>query len=242
MGGADWGGGAAHPNGWVYVPSKTVLAVFGLRESDSETSFSRYTPAFFSSGGPQGLPLVKPPYGRITAIDVNTGEHRWMIPTGLGPVDHPALRGLDLPPLGWDSRVFVLTTPKMLIAASEPPGRLRGFREQYSVDPENHLSAYGLLDGRLIARVDLPGNASGNPIAYSAAGRDYIAVPIGGRQQGSRMGGACHPPPRGAVASIEQGMAAPIPAALPRCQSPDIEWPLSQVPVGRARMPYRRAA
>ena len=118
-----------------------------------------------------------------------------MIPTGLGPVDHPALRGLDLPPLGWDSRVFVLTTPKMLIAASEPPGRLRGFREQYSVDPENHLSAYGLLDGRLIARVDLPGNASGNPVAYSAAGRDYIAVPIGGGSRAPEWVGLAIPRP-----------------------------------------------
>ena len=195
VGGADWGGGAAHPDGWVYVPSKTLLSVFGLREFDSETSFSRYTPLFFSSGGPQGLPLVKPPYGRITAIDVNTGEHRWMIPTGLGPVDHPALRGLDLPPLGWDSRVFVLTTPAMLIAASEPPGRLRGFPEQHYVDPEKHLSAYDLRDGRLIARVDLPGNASGNPIAYTAAGRDYIAVSIGGGSRAPEWVGLAIPRP-----------------------------------------------
>ena len=180
VGGADWGGGAAHPNGWVYVPSRTMPAVFGLREAGSETSFSRYTPVFFSSRGPQGLPLVKPPYGRITAIDISTGEHRWMVPNGLGPVDHPALRGLDLPPLGWDARVFVLTTPELLIAASEPPDRPGNLRGRYRGDAGKRLSAYDLLDGRLIARVGLPGNAGGNPVAYTAAGRDYIVVPLGG--------------------------------------------------------------
>ena len=89
----------------------------------------------------------------------------------------------------------MLTTPEMLIAASEPPGKLRGFREQYCIDPEKHLSAYDLLDGRLIARVDLPGNASGNPIAYTAAGRDYFAVSIGGGSRGPEWVGLALPRP-----------------------------------------------
>ena len=51
-------------------------------------------------GGPRGLPLFKPPYGRITAIDLNRGEHRWMVANGDGPRDHPAIKHLNLPPLG----------------------------------------------------------------------------------------------------------------------------------------------
>ena len=56
--------------------------------------------------GPQGLPLTKPPYGRITAIDMRTGDHLWMRALGSGPVNHPALQGLDLPDLGWGVRFF----------------------------------------------------------------------------------------------------------------------------------------
>ena len=214
LGGADWGGGAAHPNGWVYVPSRTSPSVFGLREAGSETSFSRYDPLFFSSGGPQGLPLVKPPYGRITAIDVNTGEHRWMVPNGLGPVDHPALRELDLPPLGWDARVFVLTTPEMLIAASQPPDRLGNLRGRYRGDAGKRLSAYDLLDGRLIARVPLPGNASGNPVAYTAAGRDYIAVPMIGWGGGPEWVGLAFPRPREQLPPQGHEAAGPDPPSL----------------------------
>ena len=53
--------------------------------------------------GPQGLPLVKPPYSRMTAIDLKTGDHVWMVPTGIGATairEHPALAGVTLPPLG----------------------------------------------------------------------------------------------------------------------------------------------
>ena len=50
--------------------------------------------------GPLGLPLLKPPYRRITAIDLNTGEHIWQIPFGKGPTDHPLIANLDLGPLG----------------------------------------------------------------------------------------------------------------------------------------------
>ena len=62
---------------------------------------------------------MKPPYGRITAIDLNTGEHKWMQPVGDGPRDHPTLRHLDLPPLGWAQRNFPLLTQSLLFAASQ---------------------------------------------------------------------------------------------------------------------------
>src|SRR5262249_23876373 len=73
----------------------------------------------FGPGGPQGLPLVKPPYGRITAINLNTGEHLWMRPVGEGPRAHPALRHLHLPPLGWPRRSFALLTKSLLFVAQQ---------------------------------------------------------------------------------------------------------------------------
>ena len=73
--------------------------------------------------GPDQLPITKPPYGRITAIDLTTGEHKWMIPHGTGPREHPRLVGLNLPDLGWPSRGFVLATKSLLFAVQEPTRR-----------------------------------------------------------------------------------------------------------------------
>ena len=63
---------------------------------------------------PQGLPLLRPPYGRITAIDMNTGEHLWMKANGPGPRDHPAIADLDLPWLGQRGRPAPMLTKTLL--------------------------------------------------------------------------------------------------------------------------------
>ncbi len=68
--------------------------------------------------GPQGLPLEKPPYSRITAIDLNTGEHLWWIPNGGTPrfvQEHPALAGIDIPPTGNINHSAMMVTPEMLL-------------------------------------------------------------------------------------------------------------------------------
>ena len=83
----------------LYVPSVTAASVTALVQPNPDSSDFDYV-----RGNPrelplvQGLPLIKPPYGRITAIDLRSGEHAWMVPNGPGPLDHPLLRDLDLPP------------------------------------------------------------------------------------------------------------------------------------------------
>jgi len=67
----------------------------------------------------QGVPLWKPPYGRITAIDLNTGDHRWMLPMGDLARSNPALQQLGLPPLGRAARGHVLLTKTLLIVGQE---------------------------------------------------------------------------------------------------------------------------
>src|SRR5207244_9954910 len=75
-------------------------------------------------GGPnaltvQGLPLIKPPYGRITAIDLNKGDLVWQIAHGDTPdniKNHPALKGLNIPRTGRPGRIGVLPTKTLLIA------------------------------------------------------------------------------------------------------------------------------
>ncbi len=76
---------------------------------------SYFTPSIM----PQGLPLFKPPYSRITAIDLNRGEHAWMQPNGDGDRyrNHPRLRDLDLPPVGGDGRGGPVLTKTLLVSA-----------------------------------------------------------------------------------------------------------------------------
>ena len=180
-GGADWAGGAADPStGVLYVPSHMAITTVQLHRVDDPGAHSEFSASNNQHVlGPRGLPLVKPPYGSITAIDLNTGEHLWRTTVGKGPVDHPALKRLDLPDMGWDNRTFVLTTPRLLLAASQDPHDLSDAGMDYFVDRDAYLRAYDLASGREIGRVELPSNAYGAPMSYVADGRQYVIVPVG---------------------------------------------------------------
>jgi quinoprotein glucose dehydrogenase len=94
--GANWTGAAVDPEtGTLYVPSITNPIAFTLLPTDPARSQFRNVASPALTDGPDGLPLFKPPYGRVTAIDLNTGEHRWMAPLGTGPREHPRLRAFD---------------------------------------------------------------------------------------------------------------------------------------------------
>ena len=101
-GGANWPGAAVDPeSGRLFVPSQTRLRAIELVEYRPPVTVGYFTdPWAVPVSGPRGLPLVKPPYKRVTPIDLNTGDHAWMTPHGDGPRDHPALRELNLPALG----------------------------------------------------------------------------------------------------------------------------------------------
>ena len=127
-GGASWSGAALDPEtGRLYVTSRTLPFVTRLISPDGslpirDRYFADPQPLF----GPEGLPLFKPPYGRIVAIDLNTGEHAWTVPLGEGPRKHPLLAALDLPRLGSGRRGFPLVTRTLLFAAQE--GRVTALR------------------------------------------------------------------------------------------------------------------
>lgn len=134
--------------------------------------------------GPEGLPLFKPPFGRITAIDLSSGDHRWVVASGVGPRDHPALRSLTLPALGWPLRTFVLATKSLLFAAQEGPvGEERNVMGHLEADHtvrDAKLRAYDKKTGAELAAFDLPANATGSPMTYSAGGKQFVVVAIGG--------------------------------------------------------------
>ena len=177
-GGANWSGAAVDPEtGLLYVPSVNAHTVIPFADADPNSPATmRYIWRWGQGGGgptmPQGLPLWKPPYSRMTAIDMNRGARAWMTPLGDGDRirNLPMLRDLDLPPLGGDGRGGPLLTKTLLISALTAGGTGSGPR----------LVAYDKVTGEMVGSVDLPGGALGTPMTYMLDGRQYIALTVGG--------------------------------------------------------------
>ena len=134
----------------------------------------------------QGLPLIKPPYDRITAIDINRGEIVWQKAHGSTPDtvrNHPLLRGMDLPRLGTPGRTFVgtLVTKTLLIAAEN------GFHTLPSGQRGAFLRAYDKASGADIGTVDMPAPAQGSPMTYMHGGKQYIVIAVSGGNYGGEL-------------------------------------------------------
>jgi glucose dehydrogenase len=130
-----------------------------------------------ANASPQGLPLLKPPYGRITAIDLDRGEFVWQVAHGETPDgvrNHPALKGLTIPRTGQSGAVGALVTRTLVIAgdplATTTPNRGRGAM----------LRAYDKATGKEVGAVYMPAQQSGTPMTYAVNGRQYIVVAVGG--------------------------------------------------------------
>ncbi len=191
-GGASWAGAAFDPEtSFLYVPSVTMAYALVLRRSsDGQTTFSG---AQEMIAGPQGLPLYKPPYGRITAIDLSNGKHAFVVPLGEGPRNHPLLRNLKLPSLGWPRRGFLLVTKSLLFAGQEGEvtryrPTVRGNSVEVEVsrrDPK--FRAFDKSNGELVWEIDLPSNCTGSPMTYETKGKQYIVIPIGGADEPAEL-------------------------------------------------------
>ena len=119
-------------------------------------AFSAYASFKRSAEYVNGLPLTKPPYGRITAIDLDTGEHVWMSPVGQGPVNHRALRDLDLPAMGWFHYNFILATETVLVVVSQQPDWWGDLRDDDFVEQTPYLRAFDLDTGAMLAELEFP--------------------------------------------------------------------------------------
>jgi quinoprotein glucose dehydrogenase len=139
-----------------------------------------------------GLPIYKPPYGRLTAIDLNRGEIVWQVANGDGPRNHPALKNLNLPPLGTAGRPAPLVT-KTLLFIGEGSDAIPGVpKDAFG----NTFRAYDKATGKVIWQTELPAGTTGAPMTYLLKGRQYIVVPIGGKN---------HPPEFVALGLPETG-------------------------------------
>ncbi|MEX2130006.1 MAG: PQQ-binding-like beta-propeller repeat protein, partial [Pseudohongiellaceae bacterium] len=190
QGGADVQGAAFDPEtGYLYIPSITAPFIADLFVGDPDSTNLRYTKGTRRLvAGPQGLPLMKPPYGRITAIDMNTGEHVWMVPNGDGPRDHPAIAHLNLGKLGVSGRPSPLLTKNLLFLGEGRTNLARDGRMPPDMPTEIAMNsggpmfrAYDKTNGDVIWEVELEAGTTGAPVSYLHEGRQFIVVAIGDR-------------------------------------------------------------
>ena len=189
VGGADWQSGAFDPETQIlYVQSITAPFVADLNKGDPKVTDLDYVPGLRAyPPGPQGLPLLKPPYGRITAIDLNKGDILWTVANGDGPRDHPLLKALHLPPLGNPGRASPLLTKTLLFLGEGDPIMVRAGsrlpREMpLAIAPGaggKKFRAFDKSTGAVLWEIELPSGATGAPMTYMYRGKQYIVVPVG---------------------------------------------------------------
>jgi quinoprotein glucose dehydrogenase len=186
-GGTNWAGGSYDPETHIaYIPSQRIMGSIGLIPGDPKTTDMAFmsgsaAPRTGSGGGAegagptltvQGLPLAKPPYGSINAIDLNKGEILWQIANGETPDNirnSPALKGLNIPRTGRPG-VFGMLVTKTLVVLGERSA------QQSPV----MLRAYDKATGKEVGAVPLPAGQTGTPMTYTFNGKQYIVLAIAG--------------------------------------------------------------
>jgi quinoprotein glucose dehydrogenase len=211
LGGANWPGGSYDPETHkLYVFSQSVIQPDGLVKPDPSRSDMNYIVGTATAqaaaappggaargagrgagggeGGPafniHGLPVIKPPYGRITAIDLDKGEIAWQVPHGETPDEvknNPLLKGLNIPRTGRPGILGVLTTKTLVIAGEAgtftTPSGARGAM----------LRAYDKQTGKEVGAVYMPAPQSGSPMTYEVNGEQYIVLAISGRNYSGEL-------------------------------------------------------
>jgi len=193
-GGANWPGGAYDPDThMVYVYSKTEADIAGTikntneARSDFDYVYSRGTPPPGTKVTPRGdfkpgqltvrgLPLLKPPWGRITAIDLTKGEHAWQIAHGETPDEvknHPALKGVTIPRTGRPGLLSPVITKTLVICGEAGFATYGGKRGAM-------LRAYDKHTGEEKGAVYMTAPQTGSPLSFMQDGQQYIVLATGG--------------------------------------------------------------
>jgi quinoprotein glucose dehydrogenase len=200
VGGANWQGGAFDPGtGILYVasvnnPDSLALAVADPAKSDmgyvsgrsgpnggrpSTGNFNPETNTVPKGNiGPEGLPLVKGPWGTVVAIDLNKGEIAWKVPNSDTPEfirDHPLLKGIDVGRQGRPSRSALMVT-KTLLFGSDGANLFNAV----AGGGGNTLRVFDKRTGAVLHEMQLPASTTGIPMTYMVDGRQFVVVAVGG--------------------------------------------------------------
>ncbi|MBP99472.1 MAG: pyrroloquinoline quinone-dependent dehydrogenase [Acidobacteria bacterium] len=188
-GGASWSGAGVDPEtGILYVPSAYSQNVVSLVPSEHPRADVRLVREKYNPlQGPQGLPIFKPPYGRLTAIDLTRGDIAWQVPNGEGPRDHPAIRDLDLPWLGQPGRASVLITKSLVFLGEGGNTGVSALPQWYGGPGGKMFRAYNKATGEVVWEMEMPGGTSGAPMTYMVDGRQFIIATVGWDDMASEL-------------------------------------------------------
>lgn len=180
-GGANWPGGSLDPEtGILYVSSQASIGNISLIPSGDRSDVGYISGSAPGASAPlnvQGLPLVKPPYGQISAIDLKTGDTLWQVAHGETPDNvrnHALLKGMSLPRTGRPGTASTMVTKTLVVAGEKgtftlPDGRVGAM-----------LRAFDKASGREAGAVYMPNQQTGGPMTYMVGGVQYIVVAVGG--------------------------------------------------------------
>ena len=188
--GANWPGGSFDPEtGIMYIYSHTLLRVLSMVNDPKRSDMNYISVGGGDDSGGAGLtvqniPIVKPPWGRITAIDLNKGDIVWQVAHGETPdtiKNHPALKGVNIPRTGRtggaggsSGGIGTLVTKTLVIAGEggvfTTPSGQRGAM----------LRAYDKATGKEVGEVYMPGAQTGGPMTYMLNGQQYLVVAVSG--------------------------------------------------------------
>lgn len=184
-GGANWQGAAADPEtGALYVPSVTNPYVAALVHDPRQSNMQYISKTVILEKIDKTVPIVKPPYGRITAYDLNSGDKLWMVPNGEPPDEirnAPALKGIDTSKFGNPERALLLATKTLLFSADA--AGLTPVNGSYA----STLRGLDKKTGAVVSEMRLPAHATGAPMTYLAKGKQYIVIAVGGRDEPAEL-------------------------------------------------------
>ena len=191
-GSGNWNTGAFDPEtGTYFAVSYSNPGNLGIAPTNSEFATMTHSIPDEAPSAPtiQGLPIVKPPYGRVTALNMNTGELEWSVANGDGPLKHPLLKDLDLPSLGIPNRPAPLVTKSLLfvgegsdaVVGTVPGGYVADTGYDESWRWGTLFRAYDKSTGNTVFEIDLGAGTTGAPMSYMHEGKQYIVVAISSR-------------------------------------------------------------
>ena len=183
-GGINWPGAAFDPEtGMLYTYSKSQVGTLGLVNDPERSDMD------FIAGRPKGVsareasttidgfPFIKPPWSRITGVDLTLGEIAWQVPHGYAPDNirrHPLLDGHELPKTGWFGRIGTLVTKTLVVVGDS------ALHTTETGEVGAMLRAYDKATGSEVGAVYMPAPQTGSPMTYSVDGRQYIVVATSG--------------------------------------------------------------
>jgi quinoprotein glucose dehydrogenase len=189
-GSGNWNTGAFDPEtDMFYAVSMTMPEIFQIiKAPDSKATMEYNEPEgkdYSTVKMPGDLPYTKPPYGRITAINMDRGEQVWMTADGDGPRNHPMLKDLNLPMLGVMSRPAPLVTKTLLFLGEGSDAIFGSGPGPYSWGKK--FRAYDKATGKVIWETELPSGTTGGPMTYMYQDKQYIVVAVGSRKDAPEL-------------------------------------------------------